>query len=344
MNKLLIVLFVIVALFFGCSPQQKSVKAGSKGKPEWLLNPQKIYPDSKYLVAIGEADTHQESQNIAASNLSKIFEMEVKADESTLQRASEIISSKGSSTEESMEVTKNVNIFSSQKLLNVKFGESYTNAIGRVYSIAVLNRFETASIYEDKINENSSAIIQFSQKAQESENLLHRYSFLNAASLVAQTNEILLAQLSIISIHDKEMIDLPYNQDKINQQLALTAKSISFQIVIHNDEDNKIEKKIQETLTDMGFVSGKSALLQISGNLDFENTDLKRDDGFVFVRYNFQIELKTENNVVATYTNQGREGHLNRTEAKARIYTKLSKNLKKQFKRKIENYFDSLTK
>ncbi len=46
--------------------------------------------------------------------------------------------------------------------------------------------------------------------------------------------------------------------------------------------------------------------------------------------------------VIAALAKNGREGHTSKSEAAARIYRKLSNELKADFKRKINNYFDSL--
>jgi len=56
--KKITLIVMIALLLFACAPQQKTVKRGSGAKPIWLENPKQVYPDSQYMTAIGEGDTH----------------------------------------------------------------------------------------------------------------------------------------------------------------------------------------------------------------------------------------------------------------------------------------------
>jgi hypothetical protein len=164
--KKICIIGLLLLLLFSCAAQTKSSKKGSSGKPKWLENPKSVYPDTQYMTAIGEGDTHQAAQNMAAGNLSRIFEMKVKADETIMQRASELIRGNETKLEEQVNVEKHINIFSSQQLMNVQFADSYTNEYGRIFVLAYLNRMKTAEIYEEKIDANSAQIVYYSKELQ----------------------------------------------------------------------------------------------------------------------------------------------------------------------------------
>jgi len=269
--------------------------------------------------------------------------MRVQADETILQRASELVTAKETKSEESIELTSQVNIFSSQELLNVQFADSYTNEYGRIYVLAYLNRMRTAEIYEEKIKQNDEQIQYYLNEMKNEQDVLNQYAFLNAANLIAETNQILLEQLSIISSMSREMLSLSYNPNDLKRKKVDIAQSIRFVIHVQKDDDNRITIALQELLTEMGFTAGKQGNLVITGTMELQDTDLKRDDGFIFLRYDLQLTMQSnQGDIIAALAKNGREGHTSQREAEARIYRKISNELKNDFRRKIEKYFDSL--
>ena len=62
---------MLILIINACAVNAKSKKSP---KPKWLTNPKKVYPEQLYLTAIGEGDTRSDAENMAAANLSKIFE------------------------------------------------------------------------------------------------------------------------------------------------------------------------------------------------------------------------------------------------------------------------------
>jgi hypothetical protein len=82
------ILYILMALLmFSCAVHAKKKKNKA---PKWLENPKKEYPENMYLSAIGEADNRSMAENMAAGNLAKIFESNVKTDETYSQRYEEL--------------------------------------------------------------------------------------------------------------------------------------------------------------------------------------------------------------------------------------------------------------
>jgi hypothetical protein len=342
MKKMLLI-SVLLLMLFSCAAQSKKATKGSSSKPKWLENPKSVYPENQYLTAIGEGDSHQTAQNMAAGNLSRIFEMKVQADETILQRASELVTAKETKVQEGVDITKQVNIFSAQELINVQYADSYTNEYGRIFVLAYLNRLRTAEIYEEKIDTNSTQIEFYMNEMNKETDILHQYAYLNAANIIAETNFVLLEQLGIISSMNRQLITLPYNANDLKRNKVDLAKSIRFDIQIQGDDENKIKIQLQELLTGMGFTSGVNGNLLISGAMNLQDTDLKSNDGFEFLRFDLQLTMKTnQGDVIAALTKNGREGHTSKREAAARIFRKLSTDIKNDFRKKIEGYFDRL--
>ncbi|MDY6915784.1 MAG: LPP20 family lipoprotein [Candidatus Cloacimonadota bacterium] len=330
---------LLVILVISCSVQAKTA---DKGKPEWLQNPKSVYPENRYLTAIGEGDTRSAAEDMAAGNLSKIFESEVSADQTVSERYYELISSEESEYEQQTDITKNITVRSRQKLFNIQFAESYTDNMGRVHVLAYIDRLRTAGIYEEKIDNNSMKVNSFLSQAEKSSDILKKYACYSAARVISKQNETLLQQLTIISPSSREIIQLPYNSHDILKSYQHAAENIKFVVEITNDPDNKVTILVKEILTDMGFVVGKPPVLIANGSLVINSTDLNRQD-LKFVRYELQLELSdNKNNSLITISDKGREGHVSENEAKARAIMTIENKIKVDLKKKLNEYFDRM--
>ena len=338
--KKVVVIVIIVLLSISCVMQAKT---GKNKKPLWLENPEKVYSPQIYLVAIGEGDSRKDAENNAVANLSRIFESKVKADETTTQRYLELTRNKTTTIEDEFNVETRVNVKSEQTLYNIKFADSYTDNLGKTYVLAYIKRTETAEIYTEKINKNSERILHFIKLSENAKNIVKQYAALNAASAIASVNETLMAQLNIISPDATDFTELGYNDQKLKTETAEKAKKISFFIYIQNDENDKIKMIVESLLNDFGFKISEKGILKVTGNILFENTDLKRDDNFKFVRYNFQIKVEDNNgNTIVSLFEKGKEGHTTYLEARERAVRKIAAKIKKDFKKKLTAYFDGL--
>ncbi|MCF7858216.1 MAG: LPP20 family lipoprotein [Candidatus Cloacimonetes bacterium] len=336
--KKTVLLLIIMILVISCVAHAKKKKST---QPEWLKNPKVVYSEQQYLTAIGEGDSRSSAENMAAGNLARIFESNVKAEETVTQRYFELTKNKKTSIEEQTEVNKNVNIQAQQTLFNIQFGESYTDDLGRVYAIAYLNRFKTAEIYESKIDKNSQRIEYFVKSATETNDPLMKYAAGSAALTVSAINEVLLAQLSIIFPSAIDMLEISYQHEKIVKLAKEAATAVTCGININNDKDNKITIMLEEMVNDLGFILSKDNVLRINGNILLEKTDLKRN--LEFVRYELQISVKDDkDDTIVSMTEKGREGHVSALEARERALRTLGKVINKQLKSKLINYFDSL--
>lgn len=336
--KKTIILSVIFVLLMSCAIHAKKRK---DSKPEWLKNPKAVYSEQMYLTAIGEGDSRSDAENMAAGNLARIFESNIKAEETVNQRYFELTKNNKTDFEEQTDVTKSVNIQSQQTLLNIQYGESYTDDMARVHAIAFLNRMKTAEIYENKINRNAGRIDYFMRIAEKSVDPILKYAATSAASAVSSINETLLAQLTIIFPSAIDMLEINYNHDKIVRDTNIAAAAISCKIEIQNDEENKITILLEELINDLGFVLSKENVLKINGNILLEKTDLKRN--LEFIRYELQINVTdNKDNVIVSMSEKGREGHVSSSEAKARAIRTLSKKINKQLKKKLIAYLDGM--
>jgi len=328
--KTCISLFIGVLLFAGCQ--------STSHPPKWLSNPKSVYPENRYLVAVGEGDTRRSAENDAAGNLSRIFESRIESTERLFDETHETTTSFNRTSDYSSAV----NIKSDQTLYNIQFAEAWQDQKGRIHAIAYLDRRKTADIYREKINKLAAQVHFFIAQAQNERDLLKKYAALRSA--VHRSTEVtqLLRQLKTIHSPSVPSTTPSYNPNKIKKELAETARKIRVQIHVQGDEGNRMKTVLEEIITHYGFVIGKSPTLLCSGTVSISDTG-QRNANLVFLRYTFVIKLQTtDSTTLLSLHEKGREGHINKPEARIRIFRTLEQTIKPQAIQQLDLYFNKL--
>ena len=266
-----------------------------------MVRPQELYPRNQYLASVGEGDTRRAAENSAAAGLARIFESQIQASETLSETARE--------TEETLrrisELRTQVQIGSSQDLLNVHFGETFTADDGRVYAAASIPRAETADIIRQRMAANSADVLLLTRQSGLASGPLEAYAFRRAAVKKALENDRLLTQLDIIAPGMRPA--LPYDPQMLYSETAAAAQKVTFSVSLTGDAGDAL----REALSGMGFSEGASPILTFSGSASIEKTDLRRDP-LVFVRTRYQIEARDRNrNLFLSISDTGREGNIN---------------------------------
>lgn len=311
-------------------------------KPEWVTNPEKTYPNSQYLSAVGTGDSRKEAENSAVASLARIFESKVRSEESINARYVELMKASGKSEMESRtDVNKNITVSSAQTLYNVRFPESYTDNLGKVYVLAVIEREPTAAIYKNKIHYNQALIASFVSHSRESKDPVDKYANMNAALVTAKLNEVLRDQLGIIMLGMTAKSDTNLSVSEITEMCAEAQKNVSFAIQVSGNEKDNVTGMLKELVSDLGFPVEENGAMTIKGNEKVEQIDLKSEQKFVRWSCQFSVLDQPGTSIISLSAN-GREGHLTYSEAEARALRSMREKLKKDFGKKINNYFDSL--
>lgn len=318
------------------------VLAGCKsligGTPDWVANPKSVYPESRYLVAVGAGDTRRAAENSAAANLSRIFEAHIQSDERLLDKTRET----SKSIERSTDFTSDVNILSSQTLYNIQHAEAWKDDKGRYHAVAYLERRETATIYRDKVDEQTTRVNFLLASAATTDDLLKKYATLRTANRHATEADSLLRQLKVI--HSPSIPDSTpsYSINKLRKALADTAKQINVKIKVDGDDQNRMTHTLEAFITRYGFVVGMPTVLDIGGSVAVTDTG-ERDQGLVFVRYELSLQIKdAERNILVSINDKGREAHKSLNQAQVRSFRTLENAIKAGGAQRLDAYFDSL--
>ena len=332
MKKILYLLLFVIVSCAGTNTAQK------ESKPEWLTNPDKAYPNSLYLKAIGYAGNYKEAENNARANIAKIFEANVEVDEQLNETIKETSSLDNNSSSTNTSSDNKIRVYSAQTLMNVKIAGSYIDG-EKVYVLAYIDKVQTVEIYEEKINKNSAEIAYLLEKANTNETI-KKYAYLKKAISIVEKNEILINQLYVLSPSDKDLLEINYSKIEIEDKFKQSKKEINFSINIINDEDSKIKNLISKKIGNLGFeIKDKNALLQISGKVDFQETSLAKNT-FSYI-WNLQVNVSENSNIILSTDLKNRVSALDKLTAKERAISEIDENLV-SFINKINNYFENI--
>jgi hypothetical protein len=339
--KKLIMLLISAMLVFACATEPAGAGSKSKKKPAWLENKNSVYPEDKFLSAIGEGDTLKEAQAQAAANLASIFKVSVQV-ESTLQSRYVEYSQNGvvGNYGEETVMTDNITQTTDQTLLNLKLGETFTDSNGVVFTIAYLNRSETGGVYKQIIEENGALVGRLMARSAEQTDTLKKYAFLDAAYVVASNNELLIEQLGFISPSTRKGLKLGYDMAGLKKQRADTAAQMVFSIRIDNDSGSQITNMLTSVLTSQGFSVNNGGNIVLTGSVSV--APVKLDNNYENVKWYLMITVKDASGVVVvSLEKNSRSSGVSASAAEARAYKDMEGVIKKDFVKQLTGYFDS---
>ena len=313
-------------------------KTTGGGVPDWVTNPKSAYPENRYLVALGEGDTRRAAENMADAHLARIFESHIKSDEHLVDQSRET----QNTFERNTDFTTDINILSSQTLFNIQHAEAWQDGRGRIHAVAYLDRRETASIYRDKIHEQTALVNFLQAQTEQTHDQLKKYATLRSALRHANANQLLLQQLKVI--HPPSIPDTTpsYSISKLRKAFADTARKISVEITLTGDTSQRLQSVLEELVTHYGFVIGSPATLTITGKVSVSDTGQRTAD-LVFVRYALLLQIKGQNgDTLISLSEKGREGHVSLSEARVRSFRTLENTIRPKVKQRLDTYFDSL--
>lgn len=338
-----LVLFVGVTVHVaaeGSSEQGSGGGGGAESVPEWYENPKSVYPDDQYLTGIGSGDTRRSAEQDALGALSQVFEARVSVDNRVNERYREIAGASGTLSESDIRLTNSVNVQSDQRLVNVQYGESFTDSQGRVHVIGYMDRMETGRVYRELIQKNGSQIERFLGEAEQTDSILRRFAFVSAATVVAQSNRALIDQLRIISAPMANTLQLPYDEQEVTERRADVASEMAYRVDVDGGAADRVEAAVGESLSSEGFVVSDTGPLLVRGEAEAESSE---GGQYEQVRWYVNLEFVGPNgDTVVAFNKQDRASGVDQDAARSFAYSDMEEITREEFVGQIIAYFDSL--
>lgn len=305
----------------------------SVSPPGWFAAPNQAYPDDQYLVAVAKGPSPQAAQDRAFGNLARIFEADIQASQSLLDRYEEVTDDgEGREGEGRTLIVTRSDVESDETLRNTEVlaqeqvGSSH-------YALVGMERAETLRIYTQQIDANRAEIEQYRAAARRAEAPLPTLAYLQQARVVATVNERLEQQRRIIG-GGAGTVDRSGVRTDLDS--ALRAARIRCPVAVQGDDvPPPIEAQVRATIEDRGFrVTSRRGDAALVTHVSFTTrpTLTSRDDAH-FVRWTLSIEVKDprRNQVLRTFTTQERSGALSKASVARRAHQRARTVIDEQF-------------
>lgn len=336
----IVILFSLTLLSCGNTLIQKSESKNKR--PAWIDNPGRVYPVSDYMTGVGSADTRRDAENDALAALAKIFKVEIKVNQKAIENYLETeIDGKSKSAFSSLLLGK-TSANALQELKNIRIAHThFSQTEGIYYALAVLDRAETAAIYQSEIEHNRENIKSYYQKFKSSTKKLHQFKYINKTLALTQINDGLNSQLRII--HGRDLGTEPFSESVLKSDKLELLEQISFSVTALGNYP-EIMTYISESISKTGFKQVDKGA-DFSFNYKFETTkgNIRRDD---IVTLQWYLEILVQDNQNHTnlkaFTRNKRSAGISEQAARAKMMRALKKTINGDFYKEFMDYLDDL--
>jgi hypothetical protein len=329
-KNIYLVVFVILILF-GCASSASSTKTNSL--PEWIENPDVLYPKRLYLAEVASGSTLDEAKQRSIGSLSNIFSVNVKLDRRILEAYSE-----EKKKDQEMDWEHSVNLVnrsaltSENELINVRTGKTYFDEkTATFYVLSIISKAETEMIYLEEIQKNDRSLVRFYQEAGDAENKITKLIYLKKCLEIIKIGEALRSIHQILSLMG-DTPPLPVPKEDILVELQGLKNITVAKIETTGSEKEKLSAYLREVVDQIGFSTGEqNPDIIIKGNLDIANLEFPREGEFVRWELTIDVTNTMTGNNMNTYTASAREGHVSAASVKGRALDKVKEELNKNF-------------
>jgi len=332
----------------GSSPDTGSPQGGtassSRGRPDWVNAPDKVYSSSQYLARVGTGNERQTAERNAFAALVSFFGQSIAVDEKISSLYNDAVRN-GIITNwtENNTVQSTISTSASMDtLVGAEIKEVWDDSRGTVYALAVMEKARTAQLYSDMIKANMGMINNLVAMTPAEKNTLAGYSRYQFAAAVADINISHANVLNVIGAASPAGVKSGFDY---RQELENIASAIPIAVVVTGDRTGRIQAAISGVLSELGFRSGGN-----NSRYMVEATYSIREEPnpastYTFARYSIIVNLADtvpSKAVLVPYSASDREGHNSLQLAESRALMKVEEIIRIDYKNSLNDYLSRM--
>ncbi|MEJ2542555.1 MAG: LPP20 family lipoprotein, partial [Calditrichaceae bacterium] len=324
-------------------PAKKNVSTSSDF-PEWINNPNSLYPDSRYIVGVGSGDTRQAAEKDAVGNIAKVFQSAITVDQTVIENYLEVEENNQSSASFSSQMLNRTSVKSQQDLKNIKIDKvHFSSKDGLYYVLAYLNRAETALLYEQDIKNNDAKIVKYFNNYKSSTNKLNKYGNLAKCKTITAINDVLRSQYQVLTKGQASVpVSIPLSE--IDKEMTELLNTITVALYPGKDTPAEVGDYLSEIVGKIGFkMVNTQGDFSMNYSLNIEPTDINRNN---LVAYNWKLTIEVRDNVnnysLKSFNHNKRTTAVSEGEAKSRIMRTIREQLNNKFYKEFTKYLNSI--
>ena len=294
------VMFLIACLTF---LKAAGVSAQSTA-PSWLVDKEIMYPNSRYISAVGEGINPAAAENTALALISRYFDTQVNTRNELIREFNEAVRNNTTDFSSKTYINESAVISSEQEFLCVRFTAPHSHVVQnqQVYSVlAYIDRIEASRTYETIIANNIASITALSNDAvQETEIFYKCCLFFRALKIANLTEEYIKTALLLDPSSAGKYSPHSALIQEVRSRYRANRERMSFNVDINADISGRVGRKMQQLLESMGFIVNR----RNSQYIVYIDLDMPEEvfSGGVFVRPGITIQVERDDNVIHSYS------------------------------------------
>lgn len=325
------------------------VKSGAR--PAWVASKDAAYNEADYISETGSGPTESAADQRAFATLTALFGRTVQWDNETMTSYREVMEKNSAQIRSSTSVDDSISISTQlDTLIGAQIADRwYDSSAKTYYSIAVMDRARTRSIYTDIINANVDTINQLIGGDRYSFDGYIRYQ---QAAVIADANQIYANVLSVIgdtaNVRGSLKSGAAYRSEAKSEILPNIPIAVNVKPMTPNVTSvmaNNIKTAFMDAVKDKGFrTGGTNSRYQLNVEVSLEEVSLTSNK-FSRITVNAAILDSQNGNELSPYQFNRREGHVSLSEAENRAVRWAVTNIggaKTGFGAALQEYLDSM--
>jgi hypothetical protein len=325
--------------------------AGSRPQPAWVSSPDAVYSQydrNVYIAQAGNGADRSLAEKDALARLSAYFRQNIQGEQTSSTRYQEAIrNGVVDSYSENTTLTNTIRTsLELDTLVGAEIADYWFDGRSVHYAVALMEKAKASVIYADMIRANREVIKGLTAMTGEEKYTMDGYARYRLAANIAEVNSVYGNVLSLTGSGGTGI-----SPDKLEKgadfrlEAANITKNIPIEVRVENDRSNRVASAFSQALSRAGFRTGtRNSPYVLDVKVSFAPVDLPNQQQYKFVRYVVDANLTdtVSGSVLLPYNINGREGHLNISEAENRAAAAAEKKIGAEYENTLKAYLDGL--
>ena len=266
--------------------------ACSSRQPDWVDKPTEQYPQQRYLSAVGEADIRSAAEDRALANLAKIFAVAVSDRSLDFSQARVSADQSGDTVSNVQSAARYVTTEARQILEGAQLVESWQDADGKTYSLAILEKAPAARRLREAVRGADRQIAdRVDYASQQAPNPVVALAALEQARKTETARSNLNRNLAVVS---GQGIKAGHDQASLEKMLRNALATLHFDAEADSPE---LLQNLESAISTLGITLDKNAPYHLIASLDTEPAQLQQ--GWYWLRGSTQLSLMSQGETMA---------------------------------------------
>jgi hypothetical protein len=258
--------------------------------PDWVTGKSAKYPDSRFLVGRGQADSLEDARNRARADLAKVFEVAVSAETSDVTQFASTTEAGGQGKTE-YQVKRNIVTRTDQIVRGIQIAEVWQDPGSKAqHALATLPRLQAAMGLRQGVEQLDAATRGHVNQARNAQDLLAQVASASRAHDTQRERDAVQRALQVVDVTGRG-VDPEFNSGQLASDLAALLQRVRMKPQAASGSPDGLERMLSAALSAAGFVpdAGANAPYVLVGSLRLD--DLGLIEGWYWMRGTLEVQL-----------------------------------------------------